>query len=236
MVGLGDLPGGNLYSNAWSVSADGLTVVGNSGSAYSNHEAFRWTNADGMVPLGDLPGGSFVSRAAGVSDDGYVIVGYSNSISGDEAFRWTESEGMQGLGDLPGGDFYSIAWDVSADGKIVVGESVSESSLKEAFIWDMDSGMVNLNDLLINEYDIDLTGWILHESKGISADGLTIVGKGTNPYGNYEAWIATIPGSDCPYEIPGDSNGDCCVNILDLAILCSHWLNCNLMPESACWK
>ncbi|MCH9023676.1 MAG: PEP-CTERM sorting domain-containing protein, partial [Planctomycetes bacterium] len=33
----------------------------------------------------------------------------------------------------------------------------------------------------------------LSQAKGISADGLTIVGWGRNPSGNSEAWIATIP-------------------------------------------
>jgi hypothetical protein len=38
-----------------------------------------------------------------------------------------------------------------------------------------------------------LTGWQLSEATAISDDGLTIVGFGTNPLGNTEAWVATIP-------------------------------------------
>ena len=33
----------------------------------------------------------------------------------------------------------------------------------------------------------------MHGVSGISDDGKTIVGYGTNPEGNTEAWIATIP-------------------------------------------
>lgn len=48
--GLGDLPGGNIFSQAAGVSADGSVVVGQSNSA-SGGEAFRWTAGGGMVGL-----------------------------------------------------------------------------------------------------------------------------------------------------------------------------------------
>ena len=76
--GLGDLPGGDFYSHAFDVSADGSTVVGWSRSA-SGYEAFRWTSASGMVGLGDLSGGNFYSEAYGVSADGSTVVGRSVS-------------------------------------------------------------------------------------------------------------------------------------------------------------
>ena len=36
-------------------------------------------------------------------------------------------------------------------------------------------------------------GWHLPNISGVSADGKTFVGTGTNPEGLPEAWIATIP-------------------------------------------
>jgi probable HAF family extracellular repeat protein len=59
--GLGDLPGVVSLALATGVSADGSVVVGNSQSA-NGLEAFRWTQATGMVGLGDLPGGDFRSQ------------------------------------------------------------------------------------------------------------------------------------------------------------------------------
>ncbi|MFQ5806090.1 MAG: hypothetical protein ACE5I3_06545 [Phycisphaerae bacterium] len=53
--------------------------------------------------------------------------------------------------------------------------------------------MRNLQDVLTDEYGLDLTGWRLSVAYGISADGLTIVGDGQNPNGDTEAWIAHIP-------------------------------------------
>ena len=89
--GLGDLPGGDSYSIALAVSADGTTVVGRSRSTASgtDPEAFRWTESTGMVGLGDFPGGVFKSGAGGVSHDGSVIVGQGHSATQSEAFRWT---------------------------------------------------------------------------------------------------------------------------------------------------
>ena len=62
------------------------------------------------------------------------------------------------------------------------------------FIWDATNGMRSLQDLLVNDLGLELTGWSLLEARGISADGRTIVGIGNNPAGNGEAWIVTIDG------------------------------------------
>jgi len=189
MVGLGDLPGGMIYSNAFGVSADGSVVVGYSDSAFGG-EGFRWTQATGMVGLGDLDGGDFYSIAKAVSPDGSVVVGFSESGSGDEAFRWTEADDMVGLGSIPGRS-ESKAYATSGDGSVVVG--IAQDT---AFIWDPTNGMRSLKDVLEDDCGLDLTGWALIEATGISQDGRTIVGWGHNSgYGkpHEEAFIATIP-------------------------------------------
>ena len=45
MMGLGDFPGGNFFSKATGVSADGNVVVGFGRRASFVTEAFRWTAA-----------------------------------------------------------------------------------------------------------------------------------------------------------------------------------------------
>jgi probable HAF family extracellular repeat protein len=193
MIGLGDLPGGDIDSWAFSVSSNGQTVVGKSDSE-AGTEAFRWTEEDGMIGLGDLPGGSHFSRALDVSADGSVVVGYGMSALGYEAFRWTEGEGMVGLGDLPGEGFCSRARAVSDDGSIIVGVANDlQGSEHRAFIVDPLHGMRDLQKVLEGDYGFDLMGWNLKSATGISADGLTIVGYGTNPNGDTEAWIVTLP-------------------------------------------
>jgi probable HAF family extracellular repeat protein len=97
---------------------------------------------------------------------------------------------MVGLGDLPGGDFYSLAYGVSADGSVIVGQANTGS--EEAFLWTPSLGMVNLRDYLMAHGVRGLESWRLIRAFDVSADGLTIVGAGSN--GVYaEAWMATIP-------------------------------------------
>jgi probable HAF family extracellular repeat protein len=185
---------------ARAVSADGSVVVGGPTGGDLGQQAFSWTQGDNRtVGLGDLPGGDFYSRALDVSADGSVIVGNAISTLGDEACRWSKNEQgdwvIQGLGDLEGGIFMSYANGVSGDGSIIVGggRTGPTESDQEAFIWDEVYGMRNLRDVLVNEYHLDLTGWVLLGANGISADGLTIVGGGYNPNGDIEGFIAHIP-------------------------------------------
>jgi probable HAF family extracellular repeat protein len=149
-----------------------------------------------MVGLGDLPGGAFSSAANAVSADGSVIVGSSESASGTstgtQAFRWTSDGGMVGLGDLPGGVFLSAAFGVSADGSVAVGQGTSASGT-EAFIWDAPNGIRRIRDVLLPEVGAALDGWNLQVARGISADGRTVVGVGTNPNGDGEGWLAYLP-------------------------------------------
>ena len=162
-----------------------------------------------FMGLGDLPGGNFYSRAREVSADGSAVVGFGDSASGIEAFRWTQGSGMVGLGDLPGGNFFSEAFAVSADGSVVVGKGKSASG-QEAFIWDSTDGMREVDEVL-TALGADLTGWTLTAATGISADGLTLVGWGTNPDGFTEGWIANLPCGLCeadPIADPSDQDGD----------------------------
>ena len=205
---LGDLPGGNFASRAMDVSADGSIVVGESYSELSQPvgwtEAFVWTESAGMVGLGDLPGGVFRSSALAISEDGSTVVGASSSDlgfpGGVEAFVWTEATGMVGLGFLGNDDSASVASATSGDGQIVGGSasrfdgprgiSVQLAS-NRAFIWDRFTGMRNLQAVL-TDLGLDLEGWTLEGVGGISEDGLVIVGRGINPAGNTEAWIADL--------------------------------------------
>lgn len=235
LIGIGDLPGGDVYSIASGISNDGSVIIGQSKSG-SGFEAYRWTETTGMIGLGDLPGGTFDSRGFGVSNDGQFVVGQSTSTYGreaflwtessgmiglgsfeeslessayaitddgsivvgrcysgrDEAFMWTEATGMIGLGDLPGGIVSSWARDVTGDGSIIIGCSQTDIGW-ESFIWDQAHGMRNLEEILESDYGLDLTGWTLTWASGISDDGTVIVGRGYNPAGEREAWVATIP-------------------------------------------
>ncbi len=52
--------------------------------------------------------------------------------------------------------------------------------------------MRNLQTVLTGVYGLNLAGWNLTAAMGVSADGNTIVGYGTNSLGRTEAWLAVL--------------------------------------------
>jgi len=42
-------------------------------------------------------------------------------------------------------------------------------------------------------------------------------------------------GQVCPVKLAGDINGDCYVNMLDLAVLANNWLDCNNLMDETCF-
>ncbi len=189
MVSLG-VPGPTHHAVALDVSADGSVIVGESGL-----RASMWTEDEGLTLLGDLGSGEEVTSAAhAVSADGETIVGHSflATSGGTEAFAWTAASGIIGLGQIDPAVLNSEALGVSADGSIIVGQG-SAGNGDEAFIWDAESGMRNLQSVLEVDFNLSLAGWQLTKAFDISDDGTTIVGVGINPSGNAEGWVATIP-------------------------------------------
>jgi len=126
-------------SAALDASHDGSVVVGHLGG-----NAFRWTEAAGMVLLERLPGSTHGTRASYVSADGNVIVGHTAGVpgeSGDEIFYWTPARGPLALEDLlerRGADL--AGWDLeqpmgfSADGRVILGYARNPSGQLESFL------------------------------------------------------------------------------------------------------
>jgi probable HAF family extracellular repeat protein len=203
IVALGDVPGGSERQWANGVSADGSVIVGYV-NVQSRDSAFRWTTQTGMV---ELPPRSGAPGARRVSAVGLTVVGTRTlpppvgSIHPQhEAFRWAESNGLIGLGGLTTQlRFETYAYDVSADGSVIVGAEEPSADIREhrAFYWS--NGIANLRDELIRLGAPNLDGWHLAEAWGVSADGLTIVGRGRFE-GQTQAWIATLP-----YPVPEPS-------------------------------
>jgi uncharacterized membrane protein len=170
-----------------AVSADGSVFVGANGYPLwcnLSLEASRWSPA--LERLGGLDG--FCSRAHDVSPDGGTVVGVSYTGSDDESFRWTSAGGMVRIESIQ-----SAPLSVSAGGSTIVGtRGYDWDGSEKAFIWDQTNGMRDLAEVL-TDLGLDLTGWTLIEATGVSRDGTVIVGWGTNPNGDTEAWIAVIP-------------------------------------------
>lgn len=158
-------PQTEYFSAAHDVSDQGRVVVGQS-QTDKGSQAFRWTQATGMVALVGTLAQREPSVACGVSADGKVIVGSQGKV----AFRWTEEHGMTPLS----GQNRSAALAVSSDGKAVVGWMNTDDGT-EAFRWIAEGGLQGLGDLP--------GGTFLSGADGVSRDGSVIVGTATSTSG-----------------------------------------------------
>ncbi|OHB69637.1 MAG: hypothetical protein A2V70_07345 [Planctomycetes bacterium RBG_13_63_9] len=150
--------------------------------------AFRWTEQIGRVYLGTLPGAVGNAFVTDVSADGSTIVGwihYDPNEAGDVAFRWTQQQGFELLFGSPS-VLGNSAWGVSADGSVIVGRDTYNG----AFIWAATHGARNLDQLLEDEYGLDLGGFHLTDAHDVSWDGRVVVGGGFYDGGasGFEAW------------------------------------------------
>lgn len=188
-------------------SSDGSVIVGNRG--VSSMAAFRWTSAATINPMP-----AFQSSAQAVSADGNIVVGYysPDPFSGQVGFIWTNgaTPSAMDIPDLPGGSNNARAFAVSADGQRVVGEGTSAAGM-EAITWDAQHGTRSLRDVLIAMGVADASSWSLSSATGISADGQTVVGWGTNPGGQIRGWLVSY---GCYANCDG-STGTPALNIVD---------------------
>lgn len=179
---LSALDGGG-YSYASAISADSRAVTGFSGTG-TGELAFVWTEAGGMQALPQI-GPDEYSAGLAISADASVVAGYDGLF----AARWVNGAGST-LGTAPGGSF-SVAYAISGDGQVIGGASDNATGDIVATIWTESLGMVDLNTYLPS-VGVDLSGWYLMTTTGISFDGTTIVGAGI--YNGVErGWVVTVP-------------------------------------------
>jgi len=196
---LPDLPGGRVGTRVNGVSDDGRVLVGDSNNAVGVM-AFRWTAADGMEGLGFLAGGTR-TKALAVSGDGQTIVGAAAfDEEHTQAFRWTRAEGMVVLPFPTGFDESSQAVGVSFDGSRIAGTATMPNAVFvfQAFTWTPGGGSVGIGDFPGGNPE-DPTSF----ATGISADGGTIVGAGSDGVSQIAfAWTPVTGMSGLP-DIPG---------------------------------
>lgn len=162
------------YSQGWAISADGTTVVGysNSNAGPTDYRAVKWTPGGGLVDLGTLGGAH--AQAVVVSGDASFISGWAyTAVSAIHAARW-HAGGVDDLGTLFG-QSSSFGTAITRDGSVVLGLSQGPGS--EAYLWTETFGMESLTNYLAAQ-GVNLTGWILDEVNGVSANGHNIVGTG----------------------------------------------------------
>lgn len=188
------------FSHPAAITRDGLEVLGYVGGSTYPTQAVIWEGGT-AYGLGGITSSSN-TRAAAASDEGTVV----GTVAEDrtQAYRWTSSTGFVPLGDLEGGYLWSRAYAITADGAVVVGSGYSDAGT-EAVIWD-DTGIHRFQELLENQYGLELPGWQLEVLHDISADGNYIVGDGINPDGDAEAFLVSLDDDDAD----GDGIRDAC--------------------------
>jgi len=215
---LNDISGGDIFATPYAISGDGNVVVASGSSDFDSGEvAIYWEGTDPEpFDLPDINLGAtdldYYCFANGVNNDGTYIVGQgSPGISffalNREAVRWVKGGGGLYTVERLGGKV-STGYGVTDDGNTVVGRGrlVGASTPVEAIIWrnSAPTKFQLLKSVLVSEFGVaNLTGWTLRRANAISADGKVIVGDGTNPSGQNEAFVV-IFGNLCAADFNGD--------------------------------
>lgn len=213
---LGDLPGGDNFSIALALSADGSTVTGYSGSTLGEKgEAFRWRSETGLQGIGCIEGYCGVSQAGlivppislatGVSADGEVVAGISQFTSvgmgvcfilpQTAVFTWTEEDGFF---THDAGVRHDVAG-FAANGSAIAGHSgwgwTTSGCIPTGLIgtWiDRGAGPAPLPEVPPDDFGRPL--WNLPLL--VSADGATVVGK--------QVMLPSLPGKFFSWEDGGE--------------------------------
>ena len=192
MMGLGDLASGGFQSEARAISPDGAMIAGY-GTATSE-SIFTWDSVNLMQNYYSS------ARALGLSAGGNHVVGYVKAtyvipniitLNYWRAARWNAGVatiiGPESSGELVNSWFSGV----TDDGSIAVGSFKSSAAGPfRAVSHDSINGVRYLKTFL-EEEGIDMTGWELADATAVSADGSVVVGYGSNPAGQQEAWMIT---------------------------------------------
>jgi len=210
----GTLSGVTYYSIASLIgaSSDGNHMVGElapqlfNGSPFGG-DLFRWDN--GLLSVLPADTGSDGYSATAISPDGSVVVGteFTNlqePSEADQDFMWGPT-GVQTFGPVFNAQQSLAPFASSNAGTTIVGDESGFSASPHdvvAMIWDATNGVRVLQDVLTTQYGLGsaLAGWQLTAASGITPDGNTIVGIGTDPQGNAEDWIARLVNTSLPTQ------------------------------------
>lgn len=190
------------FMDAAAIDAKGKRVAGlwRVNPANPVAQAMIWEAENGTTPLGALAPGAF-SQALGISAAGRIVVGASESPNLQaplrEAFRWHPDLGMHALEPIVGGASRESAALASSDANSVVGV-YEDNGDKKAFIWTPVVGRMDMKEYLTTRHGLffKMLGWKLTEASHISADGTIIGGRGINPLGEEDSWIADLTDED----------------------------------------
>lgn len=225
LTDLGELMPDTFPLIVTDISNDGSTIVG-----LSEPEAFRWTEATGMVGLGFLPGFMDFSTAECVSGDGNVVGGQANIEfeDGYVAVYWDATGAITQIPSIiPSASVADSVTAMNDDGSILVGRNTGfDPPARELFLWNQDDGPRELQDAMESTFGVDFLGWDLaglpspFNNEGdvfdMSNTGHELVGVTINPNNDQRwGWLIRLNHADL--------NLDGAVNVFDLFDLLASW-------------
>jgi hypothetical protein len=174
---------------AWDVSADGSVAVGMQWNG-CHPVAFRWSEADGVVPLtllGMADGHTPTNRATVISDDGSTVAGFAENGAVDRAAAVWFANGTARLID-DSVDAPSEVMAINADGTTLAGLRGLDG-----FVWTEAGGFVAVDRL---------EGYLPNDQvfpNAITADGAQVFGAvGSSFFSIPTAFIWTAAGGTRP--------------------------------------
>jgi uncharacterized membrane protein len=177
------------------MSGDGRVIVGSSGDNGPTLRAYRWTADEGIQVING-PAGRRAISADAISNDGRVIAGSLAGPPTVSTFLWTEGVGIEDLGRFPVTDEFIYVLDIDGDGATLVGQIGNSSTGfggRDAVWWDRSGGWRLLQEVVTQDFGLDLGTWRLATASSISPNGQWIVGAAENPLGFREAFLLHIP-------------------------------------------
>jgi hypothetical protein len=180
---------GNPVGEALAASADGSVVVGYNYSTINGQEAWRWTEATGVVPIGVMarPPAGNAKLPAGIRA---AMEQQKNLPSEQRDVRLQEPDGF-----FPP---QALALAVSNDGHTIVGGSGIPPQ-RSAVIWTEDGTNMQLLSTYAAAHGVTLPANLpLLSANAISADGLTIGGFAAGAT-NYRSYIIDLHNTRRPY-------------------------------------
>ncbi len=168
---LSNVSGDGRFATGWTMPAGAVTGV-------------RWAPS-GAAQFLAPPGGAAEPLVA--SFDGSIIAG----TEGGPIFLWREGQPLRHLGAFMGASFNLIS-DMTGAGDAFAGTSLVGNSLVP-FIWEEGRGFSSLAGFLSGRHGLNLQGYTLEAVDGMSADGLTFVGRAHLGSGTVTAFVAHIP-------------------------------------------
>lgn len=198
---------GGTSAEARAVSGSGNIAFGDASDSSAFRQPVQWVNIPPFGLLGPDPfayttPAGYSGVVYSCSADGGVACGeYLENQTGfppplpiTRAFRWTPDGGMVSLGTIPGvvagPGHQTIARACSSDGSVIVGNANDASFANRPWRWTLAGGMVDLS-----------AGEWVGIARGVSPDGLTVVGSFTD-FGLSKPFLWSDDGGRIDLEIP----------------------------------